>query len=471
MIPKILHFFSDPMHSELKLKLILDRYKSTYKDYKIVFWNEKECSEFIVSEYPQYSDLYLRKFSTHNIAHLIKFLVLYKHGGVYFNPDLFPLRNISGLLYKKTTLLSFEPLKVFGPFSKNRIVSDLFLACTSQNSFVEEIIKKFIILFENKHIYENQRFNLKTLLTLTFDNYEDKSDVIIIRSKYFQPFTKNETNKFNESFADKIKYAYSVRLYNENADEFDLQKKIPNILLMYNKVILDVFPLISCMCVSNNNEEFVKRCIKSFNDQLYENKELVIIYENSSLASDFMNSISQSNIFIYNESGRKNKKTLGALRNIAIHKSSGQFVMQWDDDDIYDPHRIFEQYIHMNNTKSDACLLDQVTIFDEIKNRFALSKKREWEGSIIFNRELSIANNLWYPELTKGEDTLFVEKFKSEFTIAQLSEPFLYLYVTHKNNTFNYLHHFQLTKTVFRIFKTYLKPDDKKLHYFKSFTN
>ena len=467
MIPKILHFFPDTNLSEDKLSVLTERYKNIYFDCNFIYWSEDGCNEFIKTLFPQYLTLFNQNVKNDYGNQLKKYLILLHYGGIYFDPDLFPLRSITGLISEKKTLLSFEPTIKRSFYSSKKLLSDTFLACTKQNSFVKTIIENLLTVAEVVGNDSIQKYNMKSLINRAYNNYLNKSEIIVIRSQYLQPLTKKQINEFDESSFNKIIYAYSVRLYDQSISE----TQSANILAMPKNNILDVFPLISCMCVSNNNEAFVKRCIKSFNDQLYENKELVIIYENSSQASDFINSISQSNIFIYNESDRVNKKTLGALRNIAIHKSSGQFVMQWDDDDIYDPHRIFEQYIHMTDTKCDACILDQVTIFDEIKNSFALSKKREWEGSIIFNRELSIANNLWYPELTKGEDTLFVEKFKSEFTIAQLSDPFLYLYVTHKNNTFNYLHHFQLTKTVFRIFKTYLKPDDQKLHYFKSFTN
>ena len=116
-----------------------------------------------------------------------------------------------------------------------------------------------------------------------------------------------------------------------------------------------------------------------------------------------------------------------------------------------------------------ACMLDRVTIFDKIREKYSLSKKRTWEGSIIFDKNLSISSSIMYPELTKGEDSPFVDNYKSKFKIGLLSDPFLYLYVTHENNTFSYDHHSQLIKTYLKVIKTYLNTNNQNLNYFKSF--
>ena len=226
------------------------------------------------------------------------------------------------------------------------------------------------------------------------------------------------------------------------------------------------WPLISCLCISNNTEEMVKRCIQSFNDQLYENKELIIIYENTSKAYYFISKINQNNIYVYEESSINRKKSLGELRNIAIKKCKGRYVIQWDDDDIYDPRRINNQYGYMMEDGGYACLLDQVTIYNAITQKYSLSKVRQWEGSILFDRNLSIKKNIWYPDLPKGEDTPFIEMIREHYKISTLTDPFLYLYVTHTDNAFEYDHHQSLIKTKFWIFKTYLKLLDKRLGYF-----
>ena len=127
------------------------------------------------------------------------------------------------------------------------------------------------------------------------------------------------------------------------------------------------------------------------------------------------------------------KKTLGELRNISISLSNGVYICQWDDDDYYSPLRLYEQFINAIMHNKKGCILDRWLLHDTITDSLYLAPKRNWEGSLLC--EKSIFANIKYPHISRGEDSVVVEKLVNFLHI--LSMPELYTYKIHANNTFD----------------------------------
>ena len=84
-------------------------------------------------------------------------------------------------------------------------------------------------------------------------------------------------------------------------------------------------PLISCLCVTRDKVPLLKRAIRSFLDQTYENRELVIIYEDDDLATiQFLNNIVDSRV-LKMEVPASPKLTLGKLRNLGMQNCNGEY--------------------------------------------------------------------------------------------------------------------------------------------------
>lgn len=199
------------------------------------------------------------------------------------------------------------------------------------------------------------------------------------------------------------------------------------------------YPLISCLCVTREKPALLKRAISCFQNQTYPNKELVIIYDHDDLATkDELKLVVDPTISIYEV--RKTKEiTLGFLRNYAIHKSKGEYVCQWDDDDWYHIGRIEYQYEVIQMSNYPAVILTQWLIFDSTTNKAYISHRRLWEGSLLCKK--SAISNIKYDHLNLGEDTTFIEKLNNENRIYYIDNvPNLYIYTYHGKNTWNYKH-------------------------------
>jgi len=196
-------------------------------------------------------------------------------------------------------------------------------------------------------------------------------------------------------------------------------------------------PLVSCICITKNNLNLVLRSIDCFLKQTYKNKELVITYETNnpyiSLFNWFAKNYPEIKLIELPESP---KKPLGELRNLSIEQSSGQYFMQWDDDDWFHPERI-EYQVSQLTDQYKANILTRWLMFDGLTNLAYTSFRRKWEGSILCSKDIFMKSSK-YPCLAKGEDTDFINNIIPH--IKELDNPKLYIYVFHNNNTWYYWH-------------------------------
>ncbi len=198
-------------------------------------------------------------------------------------------------------------------------------------------------------------------------------------------------------------------------------------------------PLISCLCVTRGRTPLLQRAIRSFRDQKYTHKELVIIYESDdSVTSEFLKGITDSNIYKI-EAPALPRHTLGELRNLAVSKSRGEYFCQWDDDDFSHNERLSFQMGILQQTGMPACVMIHWLVFDEVRGQAYVSNMRPWEGSIMCSKSL-VGNEIKYEDEAKGEDTPLINKLFSKNLVFPIVMPKLYIYVYHGGNVWTEQH-------------------------------
>lgn len=182
----------------------------------------------------------------------------------------------------------------------------------------------------------------------------------------------------------------------------------------------------------------LRRVIECFYDQIYENKQLVIVYEDFDQPTvNFIKGYHFSpEVKLVEIASTSRKLSLGELRNISIQKADGEYVCQWDDDDWYDPERLSSQMQCIMDSGKAGCILSRWIVFDSRTKKAYLSNFRLWEGSILCKKEVILQKP--YPDMAKGEDTSVIDYLYmiNELYIAN-DMPYLYLYVYHGNNTWD----------------------------------
>jgi glycosyltransferase involved in cell wall biosynthesis len=164
-----------------------------------------------------------------------------------------------------------------------------------------------------------------------------------------------------------------------------------------------------------------RRAIECFRQQDYPAKELVVVSDDD---------VSELGVPFHQV---PTGLVLGDLRNLAIGRAHGQFLAQWDDDDIHHPERLSKQIKALtSNPAADGCALQRWTVAWPARNLYAISNRRAWEGSILARRWRLPA----YPSLARGEDIAPIASMR----LVLLDEPHLYVYVIHGDNTFDEPH-------------------------------
>ena len=113
-----------------------------------------------------------------------------------------------------------------------------------------------------------------------------------------------------------------------------------------------------------HREKLARLSVKSFVEQTYSNKKLLIINDGEYSLSD-LNCDEVEEIRVDNSDG---KLKLGGLRNVAFdHMQEGDVWVQWDDDDWRHPSLLEIQYKYLSDNDVGACFLnEQVMYFFEI---------------------------------------------------------------------------------------------------------
>jgi glycosyltransferase involved in cell wall biosynthesis len=198
-------------------------------------------------------------------------------------------------------------------------------------------------------------------------------------------------------------------------------------------------PKISCLCLTEKRLELLKRSIRCFLSQSYKNKELIVVYKDSDVATEkYINTFSGNLIKGVKVDGSL-KLSLGELRNLSIQNSTGAYFCQWDDDDWYHPRRLELQIKFTINSNRSGSILSNLIIYDSSSGESYLSFKRPWENS-IFCRKKDVVGKFRYPSLNKQEDTAFVENLLIGNRLNIVTHPPLYIYVFHGKNTWNQDH-------------------------------
>ncbi len=199
-------------------------------------------------------------------------------------------------------------------------------------------------------------------------------------------------------------------------------------------------PLISCLCITKNKTDFLKKAIGCFKNQTYERKELIIVLEDDNPQKEkiLKERANDSSIKVI-EVKKSSKKSLGQLRNLAIRAANGEYICQWDDDDWYHIGRLEYQYTLLKKANYPGCILTRWMLYDLTLQKAYISGVHLWEGSIMCKKSILFKKK--YEHKNQGEDTKLIFNLYNKkllFPINNLHQ--LYIYVFHGKNTWQRPH-------------------------------
>ena len=199
--------------------------------------------------------------------------------------------------------------------------------------------------------------------------------------------------------------------------------------------LLSPKPAVSCLTVTHNRVELLRRAVHCFRQQTIDNAEIVIVYDEGDLSTArYAKEIEGAAVRPVRVPAGL---SLGALRNLAVANAHGRFVAQWDDDDWHAPDRLRLQMRHLKRKGKDACILSRWMLYDETTGQGFLSGRRGLEGTLVARRT---ALDSYDTTLSRSEDVPVVQALHRRGRVALLDRPDLYVYVFHGRNTFDHAH-------------------------------
>ena len=168
---------------------------------------------------------------------------------------------------------------------------------------------------------------------------------------------------------------------------------------------------VSALCLTYGRNELLAEAVESFLRQDFVDSELLIF---NTLTSQKL-WMDHPRVRVINHPFRPS--TLGETRNLAIKECRGDFILTWDDDDIYLPHYISWLVNHVG----DGDWVRQAARFD--LTRWSISKISYQACNQLMFRKTAWERLGGYPALDSGEDRVFVGKLQASCPGRHLELP------------------------------------------------
>jgi len=188
-------------------------------------------------------------------------------------------------------------------------------------------------------------------------------------------------------------------------------------------------PLVTAVMITGLHDAryaLARVSIECFKNQTYPNKELLIVnHGNQSLFCD-------DERIVELRVKKRDQDTVGDLRNLGLRHASGDFIINWDDDDWFHPQRI---EVQMNARQSGSAVLLLNRLHYSFQNNCAFYRNipHGAAATILHPRTESFR----YPSLIRGSDAKFAKNFRR---ILIDNDPALYIRFFHGLNLWDAKH-------------------------------
>ncbi|MDO8420915.1 MAG: glycosyltransferase [Parvibaculum sp.] len=461
-IPKIIHQLWKSEDLPARYQALAASWRQRHPNWEYCLWTDKTIRTFVAGHFPDF----LATFDGYkdNIcrADTGRYMILSHFGGLYADLDTECLQPFDEFIAKREFIIGLEPPEHFDEelFRGNTpedLLCPTIIASAPAHPYWESVMQCLTTAPATAHVLVRTG---PLLLNRARKLYKG-APLTILPAPVFYPFSKREIwsgaafdiATWESMTRDALAIHYWDGSWFRDGDDdlaplpesFPLERRpgtSPGASAS-RPLVNHTPPLISCLMVTRNRYHLSRHALTAFLAQTYSNSELIIIDDGdcTKLADEVARLNDPRLRFI---KPATHNASLGRLRNLAVDEARGNYVCQWDDDDLSDPHRLQIQLAAIFVTEARASFLKRWLIWMPLQKRATISTERVWEGSMLCEKAIMPR----YPELARGEDTPVMEKICAEHATAHLDIPRLYVYVAHGANTWNdehFEHHWRAT--------------------------
>lgn len=458
-IPRIIHQLARTAEIPPHLQGCQASWRRLNPEFEYHLWTEQTLEAWVAEHTPEFLSLFRAYPRSICRADLGRYLLLDRIGGVYADLDCQCLQPITPLLKGRQLLIAHEPEAHHDQIAVQdhawrQIVCPSFIASEPGHSLWMDVLQALcrfepaMVLSNNDVLHATGPFLLSSVFAANPRHERHQ-----IASELVYPFSKSDCWQglsFDPAFwSERTRHAFVAHYWDASwfRPSWGWHSGVPSQAPVHvheppwpvslpgvvgrNTGQGDAPPLISCLMVTRGRAQQALLAIDCFLAQTYEASELILVDDDphSQLAAEIA-AMGSSRIRHVRLPDRG--QSLGALRNIALDHALGDYICQWDDDDLHDPVRLEVQWQTLHASGAQASLLARWMIWWPHQRRLAVSRYRDWEGSLLCERSLMPR----YPDWRRGEDSDVVSLLMQTVRVARIDMPRLYVYICHGANTF-----------------------------------
>lgn len=420
--------------------------------------------DFVQQQYPEMLSVFQGYPNAILRADAARYFLLDHFGGVYADLDTECLRPIEPLLAEGDLLLPLEPeehldSRIVKDAKLKRVVGNAWIASVPGHDFWKRVIARLPeSRGEPNPLSATGPFFLTRLIAESLP--EEMQPRLLPSSRLF-PATNQDTSWLKtrkpgatHGFSDDV---YCIHYWDGSWWRRSTERTKAHLLHSMRPVLTGLLdesvasalvdsatptPLVSCLMVTGRRPALAELAMRCFSRQTYPNRELIVIDDSGTdaLAAAVERHDGGPGATVRWLRLPPEGKPLGALRNIALAEARGEYLCQWDDDDLSAPERLQRQTAALLATGADACAPASLQLWWPSRDWISESSNRIWECALMWKKGSITA----YPELRAGEDTPPVEALAKAGRVVLLEAPDLYTYVHHGENTFSDEHWMKL---------------------------
>jgi Glycosyl transferase family 2 len=187
---------------------------------------------------------------------------------------------------------------------------------------------------------------------------------------------------------------------------------------------------VTCLCLTRNRREWLKKAIACYRAQSYKPTELLIIADGVEVA-DLIPSEEPDIRLIHVEEGRN----IGDKRNFGVTQARGKYIAHWDDDDWSAPDRLRDQCDRLRASGLPVTGYCQMDFEDSNGQWWRYHGERGYApGSSLFY-EKSWAMSHPFPTIQIGEDSDFVKDARQRKQVVSIPSNGMLTATIHPGNT------------------------------------
>jgi len=220
-IPKIIHQTWKDDNPPAVLKCLSDTWKQQHPDWEYRLWTDDMNRAFISRYFPEFLARYDSYPSGIYRVDAVRYLVLYKLGGVFVDMDFECFRNISPLLQHASCVFGCEPAEHCTLHEKDLIISNAFMGVAPHHPFLEQVYDELMNYsadtdHPNNHVLETTG---PFMLSRVYGRYRTKKEVKLLEPSLIYPLTKAalaqmfSAGKPGVSTCRELEQAYALHYY------------------------------------------------------------------------------------------------------------------------------------------------------------------------------------------------------------------------------------------------------------------